>query len=172
MARRGFAPRTRKRQYLVNGREATRETIEAVASKYQETYTNSASKWDDQLEMAYARFSKEALQDRDVPERPKFGPRKDPFFAAATFNGGPMDLPDSERVATCRSEWQACRIPAGSTRAGQRRRARHPWNSTSSCAATITIPASRWTNSSPVVAGSSRRSVEKKGAVASNSRNG
>ena len=30
----------------------------------------------------------------------------DPFFAAATFNGGPMELADSPRVALARKEWK------------------------------------------------------------------
>lgn len=93
--------------YLRKWSEATRETVEAVAAAYQEAYTNSASKWDGQLERWRSRFSKEALQDRDLPERPKFDAEQDPFFAAATFNGGPMDLPESERVQYLRSEWKA-----------------------------------------------------------------
>jgi len=30
----------------------------------------------------------------------------DPFFAATTFNGGPMELADSPRVALARKEWK------------------------------------------------------------------
>ena len=42
---------------------------------------------------------------RDLPPRPK-SDGGDPFFVAATFNGGPMELPDSPRVATLRKEWK------------------------------------------------------------------
>ncbi|MGH9630079.1 MAG: DUF1549 and DUF1553 domain-containing protein, partial [Bryobacteraceae bacterium] len=86
--------------------EATESTIDGVAQEYQESYNESAAKWDKQLENWRTRFSKEALQDRALPDRPKFDTEENPFFAAATFNRGPMDLPESQRVSFLRDEWE------------------------------------------------------------------
>ena len=43
---------------------------------------------------------------RDLPPRPKANPESNPFFAALTFNGGPMELAESPRVAELRREWK------------------------------------------------------------------
>ncbi|MEJ7606937.1 MAG: DUF1553 domain-containing protein, partial [Bryobacteraceae bacterium] len=87
-------------------REATHASIDDVVREYQEQYTKNAAKWDEQLERWRNRFSKESLQDRALPERPKFSAETDAFFEAATFNGGPMDLPESSRVKLLRAEWK------------------------------------------------------------------
>src|SRR5207247_136614 len=47
----------------------------------------------------------EVVQDRELPPRPK-SESGDPFYVAATFNGGPMEVADSPRVATLRKEWK------------------------------------------------------------------
>ena len=95
-----------KKDYLKKWFEATDATIEQVARDYQERYIKAATRLDGQLENWRKRFASEALEDRDLPPRPKVEDA-DPFFAGATFNGGPMELPDSPRVATLRSEWKA-----------------------------------------------------------------
>ena len=59
------------------------------------------------MESWRTRFAIELAQDRDLPARPKPDAEEQPFFAAATFNGGPLELPDSERVAELRGEWKA-----------------------------------------------------------------
>ena len=53
------------------------------------------------------RFAVEMAQDRDLPARPKPDAEAAPFFAAAAFGGGPLELKDSDRVAELRSEWLA-----------------------------------------------------------------
>src|SRR5205085_10136258 len=95
-----------KKEYLKKWIEATDATIEQVAHDYQERYIKAATRFDTQLENWRKRFASEALEDRDLPPRPK-AEGADPFFAGLTFNGGPMELADSPRVATLRSEWKA-----------------------------------------------------------------
>ncbi|HYI92757.1 MAG TPA: PSD1 and planctomycete cytochrome C domain-containing protein, partial [Bryobacteraceae bacterium] len=92
--------------YLKPWVEATDKTIDAVAQRYHETYVKTAEKWDERLEKWRTRFAKDALQDRDIPARPTFDPTDDPFFAAVTFDGGPMELTDSDRVHLLRQEWK------------------------------------------------------------------
>jgi hypothetical protein len=92
--------------YLKDWFEATDATIAAVANKYQEAYTKSAAKSDSRLEGWRAKFARDALQERGLPDRPKVDAEEDPLFAAATFNGGPMELPDSQRVAILRKEFE------------------------------------------------------------------
>jgi cytochrome c553 len=84
--------------------EATEQNLDAVVKEYQEAYLASGKKWDDQLAGWRRRFTTEVANDRDIPERPKFGRESNPFFAAATFDGGPMELHDSPRVAQLRAE--------------------------------------------------------------------
>ncbi len=92
--------------YLKEWFAASSSTIGDVALAMQKKYAESGSKWDEQLSGWRTRFSKEGLQDRDVPERPKFDPERDPFFAAATFDGGPLELKESARVQFLRQEWK------------------------------------------------------------------
>ncbi len=92
--------------YLKNWYQATEANIAEVAQKYQEAYTKSAEKWDTQLERWRGRFAKDALQGRDIPARPKFEVDDNPFFEAATFHGGPMELADSPRLAVLRKEFE------------------------------------------------------------------
>ena len=91
--------------YLKRLFEATDVTIGAVAREYQDSYSKTAAKYDVQLENWRRRFASEALEDRDLPERPKISAETDPLFASLTF-GGPMELPDSPRVAELRREWK------------------------------------------------------------------
>lgn len=92
--------------YLKKFFEATGETIAPVASEYQDAYSKSAAKWDEQLDKWRTRFAKDALHDRALPERPKFDAEQDPFFAAAAFETGPFHLPESARVELLRAEWK------------------------------------------------------------------
>jgi hypothetical protein len=92
--------------YLKNWVDATEATIDQVAREYQERYLKAATKLDEQLENWRRRFANEGLQDRNLPGRPKPGAETDPFFAAVTFDGGPMELADSPRVAFLRKEWK------------------------------------------------------------------
>jgi hypothetical protein len=61
--------------------------------------------FDQRLETWRRRFATDVLQERDLPQRPNTE-GGDPFFVAATFNGGPMELADSPRVALPRKEWK------------------------------------------------------------------
>jgi hypothetical protein len=45
------------------------------------------------------------VEDRDLPSRPN-SDAGNPFFAAVTFNGGPIEVAESARVATLLKEWQ------------------------------------------------------------------
>lgn len=92
--------------YLKPLLEATGTTIGDVAKKYQEDYAKSGKKWDDGLSGWRRRFSVEVTADRDIPARPKLDAEENPFFAAATINGGPMELADSGRVAELRAEFK------------------------------------------------------------------
>ena len=92
--------------YLKEWFQATEANIADVARKYQDTYIKTAEKWDSSLERWRTRFAKDSLQGRDVPPRPKFEAEDDPFFEAATFKGGPMELPDSPRLALLRKEFE------------------------------------------------------------------
>ena len=92
--------------YLKDWFQATAANIPAVARKYQDAYLSSAEKWDSSLEKWRTRFAKDSLQGRDVPARPKFDPEDDPFFEATTFQGGPMELPDSPRLIVLRKEFE------------------------------------------------------------------
>ena len=47
------------------------------------------------------RYAKESLQDRALPERPTFSAEDDPFFAATTFDGGPMELDRKAPECNC-----------------------------------------------------------------------
>ncbi|HTM49982.1 MAG TPA: PSD1 and planctomycete cytochrome C domain-containing protein [Bryobacteraceae bacterium] len=91
--------------YLKKWLEATDETIGQVAKEYQERYIKAATRADEQLEGWRKRFASEVVEDRDLPPRPK-SDAGDPFYVAATFNGGPMEIPESARVATLRREWK------------------------------------------------------------------
>ena len=92
--------------YLKDWSEANEGNIAEVSRKYQDAYIKTAEKWDSSLEKWRTRFAKDSLQGRDVPARPKFEAEDDPFFAAATFHGGPMELPDSPRLAVLRKEFE------------------------------------------------------------------
>jgi hypothetical protein len=93
-----------RKGYLKKLLEATSETIGTVAREYQERYNKTGTAYDAQVETWRRRFANEVLEDRDLPPRPK--PPADPFFAATTFNGGPMELADSGHVAELRAEWK------------------------------------------------------------------
>jgi hypothetical protein len=95
-----------KYAWLKNWFDATNETIEQIASDYQKQYVTAAEKWDSQMQKWRTQFAVELAEDRDVPAHPKPDEDAAPFFAAATFNEGPLALPDSERVAQLRREWQ------------------------------------------------------------------
>ena len=92
--------------YLKQWYTATAENIEEVAKAYGDQYAKSGAKWDTRLENWRTRYAKESLQDRALPERPTFPPDDDPFFAATTFKGGPMELAESARVQLLRAEWK------------------------------------------------------------------
>jgi cytochrome c553 len=94
-----------KQGYLKKWFDATDATIDQVALEYQERYIKAATELDQQLDGWRKQFATEVVEDRDLPPRPK-SDAADPFFAAATFNGGPMELPDSPRVATLRREFK------------------------------------------------------------------
>ena len=90
--------------YLKKLFDATDANINQVAREYQEAYIKIATRQDTHLETWRKRFAAEVLEDRDLPPRPT--PAEDPFFKALTFNGGPMELTDSPRVAELRAEWK------------------------------------------------------------------
>ena len=92
--------------YLKKWFEATDETIAAIAREYQELYLKSATKWDTSMGRWRTSFATELAQDRDLPVRPKPDAEASPFFAAATFDSGPLALPDGQRVAALRKEFQ------------------------------------------------------------------
>ncbi|MDQ6699973.1 MAG: PSD1 and planctomycete cytochrome C domain-containing protein [Acidobacteriota bacterium] len=94
-----------RQSYLKKWFEATDETIGAVAREYQESYLKSAAKWDDSMEKWRRSFATELAQDRDLPARPKPDAEEHPFFANATFDSGPLALPDGQRVAALRKEF-------------------------------------------------------------------
>ena len=91
--------------YLKDWANATAATIANIAADIEKSYQASASKWDEQLANWRTRFAKDALQERDLPERPKFDTELNPFFSATTFNEGPMELKESARVQLLRQEW-------------------------------------------------------------------
>jgi hypothetical protein len=92
--------------YLCRWVNATEATLDEVAKAYQEEYDRGAANWDQRLENWRNRFAREALEDRALPDRPKPNAEEHPFFSAATFNGGPMEFPESPRVQLLRSEWK------------------------------------------------------------------
>jgi hypothetical protein len=92
--------------YLKAWFDATGSTIATVAQRYEDEYQKTAARWDDRLDKWRTRFAKDALQERDLPARPTFDAVDDPFFAAVTFDGGPLNLPESDRVQLLRSEWK------------------------------------------------------------------
>ena len=85
---------------------ATAATIAEVAAAYAKQYNASATKWDKSLDDWRTRLAKEIAQDRTLPERPKPNAEEHPFFVQTTFNGGPMDVPESPRVRLLRQEWE------------------------------------------------------------------
>ncbi len=98
--------------------DSAKQTYAEVASRrrghdlagrqgYADDYNKAAKKWDGQLENWRRSFANEVAEDRDLPPRPKSDAEDDPFFDAVTFNGGPLDLPDSPRVAELRREWDS-----------------------------------------------------------------
>ena len=95
-----------RQSYLKKLFEATEATIAQVARDYRDGYMKTAARLDGQLESWRKRFANEVAQDRDLPERPKIAPEANPFFAAVTYRGGPMELADSPRVAELRREWK------------------------------------------------------------------
>ena len=90
--------------YLEKLFDATDANISQVAREYQESYVKIATRMDNQLDTWRKRFAAEVLEDRDLPPRPM--PPENPFFKALTFDGGPMELVDSPRVAELRAEWK------------------------------------------------------------------
>ncbi len=92
--------------YLKKWFEADESTIGDVAREYQEQYLKSAEKWDNRLDGWRKRFAIELVQERTLPARPVFSAEEDPFFAAATSDGGPMDFRDTTAVAVLRREWK------------------------------------------------------------------
>jgi hypothetical protein len=96
-----------KSAWLKNWFGATDSTIEQIAADYQKQYIADAEKWDAQMQKYRAQYAVELAEDRDLPARPKPEPELAPFFAAATFNDGPLVLAESERVAQLRREWEA-----------------------------------------------------------------
>jgi hypothetical protein len=90
--------------YLKKLFDSTDANISQVAGEYQESYLKIATRTDNQLETWRKRFAAEVLEDRDLPPRPT--PPEDPFFKALTFDGGPMELADSPRVAELRAEFK------------------------------------------------------------------
>ncbi len=99
--------------YLKKWFEATPDTIAAVAQEYQAAYVAAAAKWESQMAGWRNRYATEMAQDRDLPARPKPNAEDAPFFAAAGFNGGPLELHDSDRVAVLRAEWTALQKSLG-----------------------------------------------------------
>lgn len=95
-----------KAGYLKNFFDATPATIRAVAAEYQKSYDEDLKKWDTSLENWRARMAREVLQDRALPERPKPNKEEPTLFSAASFDGGPMDIPESARVTYLRQEHQ------------------------------------------------------------------
>ena len=95
-----------KTGYLKKLFDATGDTIAQVAREYQENYIKSATRLDGQLDTYRKRFAADVLEERDLPGRPRIGAEQNPFFAAVTYNGGPMDLPDTPRAAELRREWK------------------------------------------------------------------
>ncbi|MFN3324619.1 MAG: PSD1 and planctomycete cytochrome C domain-containing protein [Bryobacteraceae bacterium] len=93
--------------YLKEWTEATADTIAEVAARYQETYMKSAEAWDRGIANWRMRMAYEVLQGRTLPARPKPDPEDHPFFAATTFDGGPMELPETPRAHLLRMEWKA-----------------------------------------------------------------
>jgi uncharacterized protein DUF1553/uncharacterized protein DUF1549 len=92
--------------YLKKLFDATDDTIAQVAREYQEAYVKSATRYDGQLDSWRKRMATEVIEERDLPGRPKVNAEVNAFFAALTFNGGPMELHDSPRVAELRREWK------------------------------------------------------------------
>ena len=99
--------------YLKKWFDATPDTIAAVAQEYQSAYAAAAAKWESQMAGWRNRYATEMAQDRDLPARPKPNAEDAPFFAAAGFNGGPLELHDSDRVAVLRAEWTALQKSLG-----------------------------------------------------------
>ena len=89
--------------YLKKFFAATPDTIAQVAREYQDEYAKAAARFENQLDNWRRRYAAEALEQRDLPQRPK--PDANSFFGAASFEGGPLELPDSPRVALLRQEW-------------------------------------------------------------------
>jgi hypothetical protein len=92
--------------YLKKLFDATDDTIAQVARESQEAYLKSATRYDTQLDSWRKRMATEILEDRDLPARPKPNAEANAFFAAVTFDGGPLELTDSPRVAELRREWK------------------------------------------------------------------
>src|SRR5262249_53020488 len=87
-------------------------TIDEVARGYQERYLKAAARFDKALENWRRSLASAIVQQRDLPKRPtpsdlasgSAAEAPDPFFAVATFNGGPMELADSPPLALPRTE--------------------------------------------------------------------
>ncbi|MCC6585984.1 MAG: DUF1549 domain-containing protein [Bryobacterales bacterium] len=86
-------------------KEATSETLDAVAEKYAAAYDKQAQQWDERLHRWLWRYKEEAIQDRDRPGKPSFDPVDDPVFYALTFKGGPFDLPEPAQVRELRARY-------------------------------------------------------------------
>jgi len=84
--------------------QAAAATIASVAADLEKQYNTTASKWDQSLEGWRSRLSREIVQDRALPDRPK--PDEQSFFGRTAFNGGPMELPEPPRVRLLRLEWE------------------------------------------------------------------
>ena len=123
-------PMRRRRQgYLKKWFEATDATIAQVAREYQEDYIKTATQAGRPAGHTGASGSPPKCCRIAICRRVrKLARRQNPFFAAATFNGGPMELADSPRVAELRARVESAAGDAAARAAdgerGHRRRQR------------------------------------------------
>jgi cytochrome c553 len=81
-------------------RTASAENIDKVAEEMAAAYTKAAQEWDTGLKHWRQEFANEVAVDRDIAERPKLPAEANPFWP-----GGPLETPQTPRVAFLRAEF-------------------------------------------------------------------
>jgi hypothetical protein len=82
-------------------RTATPENIDKVAADLATSYNKAAEEFNKELTHWREEFAHEVAVDRDLSERPKSPEAPNPFWP-----GGPLETPDSPRVAFLRAEFE------------------------------------------------------------------
>jgi Protein of unknown function (DUF1549)/Protein of unknown function (DUF1553)/Planctomycete cytochrome C len=93
------------RGYLNEWKNATPDKLAATANGYQDRFQKRFAEWEEKIGKWRAEYRKALVENKPIPEKPKFEAGDDRFFNDLYFEGGPFTVSDKEQKRFSPEQW-------------------------------------------------------------------